>query len=158
MIVEREPAEIFRSQCRRLQHRSQDRIQHEPSQLLHAGLRPAEQVETALERLLLRNVARHGIAVLIVLAGEKQCLELTVKPLTRHQTPLPERHGEDRSQRDGGTHHGGIQALSEATKRTRMVTSVSTPAARTRAISCQRAAGNTTTCPGTGRQVQWLGR
>ena len=135
MVVELQAREVIRTQCGRLHDRLGHGIEHELAQLLHAALRPKKQIETAFEHLLLWNVARDRIAVLIALAGQEQRFKLAVKALARHESRLPERHGEYRSERDRRAYHGGIHACSEPTKRTRAVTITSRPRARNRAIS-----------------------
>src|SRR5207302_5445176 len=92
VVVKLEARKVLGAKRRRPEHRLRDGIEHEAAQLLHAGLRPAKQVEAALEYLVLGDVARHGIAVLVVLAGEKERLELAVQPLARREPRLAERH------------------------------------------------------------------
>src|SRR5204863_3501588 len=100
VVVKLEAREVLGAKRRRPEHRLRDGIEHESAQFLYAGLRPAKQVEAALEHLVLWDVARHGIAMLVVLAGEKERLELAVQPLARHEPRLAERHREYRTQRD----------------------------------------------------------
>src|SRR5205823_5147900 len=116
VVVKLEAREVLGAKRRRPEHRLRDGIEHESAQFLYAGLRPAKQVEAALEHLVLWDVARHGIAVLVALAREKERLELAVQPLARGEPRLAERHREYRTQRDRWAHHGGIQACSEATR------------------------------------------
>src|SRR5689334_23899404 len=121
MVVELQAREILRTHRGRLHDCLSHAVEHELAQLLHAALRPTKQIETAYEHLLLWNVARHGIAVLIALASQEQRFKLAVEALARHESRLPERHGEYRSERDRRAYHGGIHACSEPTKRTRTV-------------------------------------
>ena len=110
VVVKLEVREVLRAHCRRLQHGLGHGIEHELPQLLYARFGPAEKVEAALEHFLLRDVARHGIAVLVGLAGEKQRLELTVQALARHEPRLAERDCEYRAEPYRRAHHGGIHA------------------------------------------------
>src|SRR5256885_16266875 len=90
VVVKLEAREVLGAKRRRPEHRLRDGIEHEAAQLLHAGFRPAKQVEAALEYLVLWDVARHGVAVLVCFAGGKPRLQPAGQPPARPETrPAP---------------------------------------------------------------------
>ena len=91
VIVELQAPQVLKGQIGGPQHRLGDSLQHEGPQLLHAWFGPAEQVEPALEHLLLGNMAGHRVAVLGGLAGQKQRLQLRVERLAGVQLQLGQR-------------------------------------------------------------------
>jgi len=135
VIVEGESGEIGGHKPGRPEHGRHHRVEHELAQLLHTRLRPAEEVEATLERLPLGDVTRHGVSVLIILAGKEKRFELAVQTLARVEPRGAERHRKHRLQGECRIHHGGIQAPLAPTKRAPAVRRVSMPAARTMAIS-----------------------
>src|SRR6202044_2769837 len=81
-------------------------VKRKAPQLLDARLRPAEQVEAALEHLSLRQMRRRGIAVGLRFTRQKQCLEFAVEPLAARQTRLREGHCKCRPELQGSRYHG----------------------------------------------------
>jgi len=71
VIVDLQARELRRTEIGDLAERLHDGGEHEGAQLLHAALRPQEQVKAALEELLLGYVGWRRVAVLGGLAGEK---------------------------------------------------------------------------------------
>src|SRR2546430_6442138 len=67
VIVEREPAEIFRSQCRRLQHRSQDRIRSEE----HTS--ELQSQSNLVCRLLLEKKKNQSISIILHYVWSLSC-------------------------------------------------------------------------------------
>ena len=114
VIVELEAAQVLERQIRGPQHRLGDRLQHEGAQLLDAGIGPAEQVEAALEHLLLGRWLGMGFRYSSVSRARNSASSSALSASQGVRCSCATATANRGLQLEGGSYHGGIHGWSTA--------------------------------------------